>query len=114
MHSESLQMFSSNVYEMLGACMAQETHALPQLIRLFEGCQKIENECSMDEWRDISHFYDIHLDGTESRHAEDLNNTVWEVLDNRDKINSFLNGYSKLLESLDTFWEGINSTISQK
>lgn len=110
-HEESISLFNDNVYVMLGACMAQETHALPQLEYMFLGHEKAESKFNRDDWDKVKYFYDLHFDGTEARHAEDLNKTVWEVLGSSDSKNLFFSGYNRFIQLQAQFWKGVEQEI---
>lgn len=104
---ESEKLFNSDLYIMLGAALAQEIHALPQLELLVRGAEKNKELFSEEKWLDVSNFYDIHLDGTEARHAEDLNRTIWSIIDTDAKKEKFMIGFNKFLELLDNFWSSL-------
>ena len=107
----SRELFSQDLYVMLGACLAQEARALPQLAHLQMGCQIQQSVFSADEWNQVNKFYEIHLDGTEARHAEDLNQTLSHVLDSREKEEAFLYGFDSLLNLLEDFWSQLRSEL---
>lgn len=92
---------------MLGASLAQEIHALPQLELLYQGKRNLKDRFSDKDWQDVAYFYEIHLDGTEARHAEDLNRTIWDFIDSDEKRAKFQQGFNGLLSQLDLFWKGI-------
>lgn len=104
---ESEKLFNSDLYIMLGAALAQEIHALPQLELLVKGAEQNKSLFSDEKWVDVSYFYDIHLDGTEARHAEDLNRTIWSIIDTDSKKEKFMIGFNKFLELLDEFWSSL-------
>ncbi|MTK63479.1 MAG: DUF3865 domain-containing protein [Methanobacterium sp.] len=111
LHAESMKIFSSNPYVMLGATVAQETHALPQLEHMFKGASRKRDIFSDEQWHDVSHFYDVHLDGTELRHAEDLNDIVWSLLNTREKENKFNDGFDSFIELQSGYWAGLASAV---
>jgi len=96
---------------MLGAAVAQETHALPQLELMYKGIKSQKVTFSPQEWLTITEFYDIHLDGTEARHAEDLNSSIWETLDCQDKKYQFNRGYDTFIALQEQFWAGLSRAI---
>lgn len=110
--SVSEQLFKNDIYVMLGAALAQEIHALPQLELLFKGMKKNKNKFSELEWKDVEYFYEIHLDGTEARHAEDLNQTIWSLIDTDEKRKRFYKGFDGLLSLLDDFWIELEKEVS--
>ena len=110
-HEHSLTLFNENVHCMLGAAVAQEPHALPQLELMYEGLKKQETYFSPQEWVTISDFYDIHLDGTEARHAEDLNRSIWETLDCQEKRDQFHQGYETFISLQEHFWAGLRQAV---
>ncbi|WP_028768631.1 DUF3865 domain-containing protein [Shewanella fidelis] len=112
LHKHSIYLFNSNTYRMLGASVAQETHALPQLENLYAGLCKIRNQFNDNEWFKATEFYDIHLDGTEARHAEDLNKTIWKIIDNEERMNEFRKGSQELLFLLNNYWSKLNIAVS--
>lgn len=114
LHKRSISLFCSNIYKMLGASVVQELHALPQLENLYAGLCKVRNKFSDSEWHRATEFYDIHLDGTEARHAEDLNKTIWATIDSSHKMNEFKQGSQEFLELLDNYWVSFNKVISLK
>lgn len=107
-------LFKNDLYVMLGAALAQEIHALPQLELLLEGMKRNKNQFSDSDWQDVEYFYKIHLDGTEARHAEDLNQTIWSLIDTDEKIESFTKGFDGLLSYLDDFWGGLHEALSKE
>ena len=110
-HDKSIELFKGNIYTMLGATLAQETHALPQLENMYLGFEKLANKCSNKQWETIKEFYDIHLDGTEERHAKDLNETVWDVLKDDLSTQKFHNGFHQFIAIQNTFWDGLSMNI---
>ena len=112
LHNESIALFSGDIYTMLGAAVAQETHALPQLEKMYAGIYKYKERFSGDLWKNAADFYDVHLDGTEARHAEDLNNTIWEILDTEDKMNRFSQGSDDFLQLLSLYWKGLSKVLN--
>ena len=111
LQAKSLLLFGEDLYVMLGACLAQEVHALPQLVHLRNGCMTWSTLFSPDEEKKIMAFYDIHLDGTEARHAEDLNQTIWQVIDTAKKQKLFFNGFNSFLRLLDNYWKGLEKRL---
>ena len=111
LHERSLSLFSENVYKMLGAAVAQETHALPQLEHLYAGYESLKFRFTDDEWNRVKYFYDVHLNGTEARHAEDLHKTVWSILNNDEKKNLFHDGYDEFMLLLNDFWSGLENEL---
>lgn len=107
----SEDLFKGDLFIMLGAALAQEIHALPQLELLLKGLDKNKNKFSDSEWKDVEYFYEIHLDGTEARHAEDLNQTIWGLIDDENKNSRFLKGFDGILSHLDEFWNGIAKEV---
>ncbi|GIU12675.1 DUF3865 domain-containing protein [Shewanella sp. MBTL60-007] len=112
LHKQSTSLFNSNTYRMLGASVAQETHALPQLENLYAGLCKVRDKFNDNEWFKATEFYDIHLDGTEARHAEDLNKTIWEIIDNEEKMNEFKQGSQEFFVLLNNYWNKLNIAVS--
>lgn len=113
LHEESMKLFSSDIYTMLGATIAQETHALPQLENMLKGIENSKELFASEQWEQVSYFYDIHLDGTELRHAEDLNDAVWSLLDTSEKKANFYNGYHKFIELLSHYWQGLEKSVAR-
>lgn len=109
--AEADNLFNNDVYVMLGASLAQEIYALPQLELLYQGKSLSKDKFNSNEWENVSYFYEIHLDGTEARHAEDLNQTIWEFIDNTQKEERFRQGFNELLGHLNLFWNGIKENI---
>lgn len=107
-------LFKDDLFTMLGASLAQEIHALPQLELLFKGFSLNKGKFSSIEWGDVSYFYDIHLDGTEARHAEDLNKVIWNYVDTQEKEELFLKGFYGLLDDLTSFWNGVSNETGLK
>lgn len=107
----SEDLFKGDLFVMLGAALAQEIHALPQLELLLKGLEKNKSNFSKSEWDNVEYFYEIHLDGTEARHAEDLNQTIWELIDDENKNSRFLEGFDGILSHLDKFWNGITEEV---
>ncbi|WP_332604189.1 DUF3865 domain-containing protein [Acinetobacter sp. ESBL14] len=103
--AKSELLFGENLYVMLGAALAQEIHALPQLELLISGAEKNRSKFTDERWNDVAYFYDIHLDGTEERHAEDLNRTIWSIIDTDKKREEFLKGFYEFLDLLEQFWD---------
>lgn len=96
-------LFKGDVCVMLGASLAQEIHALPQLELLYQGKRNLKDRFSDKDWQDVAYFYEIHLDGTEARHAEDLNRTIWDFIDSDEKRAKFQQGFNGLLSQLDLY-----------
>lgn len=109
--AKSEDLFKEDLFTMLGASLAQEIHALPQLELLFEGLSLNKSKFSSSEWDDVSYFYEIHLDGTEARHAEDLNRVIWNYVDNKEKEKLFLKGFHGVLNDLTAFWNGVRYEV---
>ncbi|WP_104403456.1 DUF3865 domain-containing protein [Vibrio penaeicida] len=102
----SLLLFSNNTYEMLGACFAQEVHALPQLQRMYRGHLANREKCK-DDWGLVSRFYDVHFDGTEARHAEDLRRTFIDLLKTPAQLTVFKSGFISMICLLTQFWKSL-------
>lgn len=109
--ADAENLFKHDIYVMLGASLAQEIHALPQLELLYQGKNNLKDLFCDDAWQDVAYFYEIHLDGTEARHAEDLNKTIWGFIDSNEKQEKFQQGFNALLSQLDLFWKGIEYQI---
>jgi Domain of Unknown Function with PDB structure (DUF3865) len=109
--AESELLFGGNLYVMLGAALAQEIHALPQLELLIQGAEKNKSKFTKESWSDVAYFYDIHLDGTEERHAEDLNKTIWSIIDTDKKEEVFLKGFYEFLDLLEQFWNELYKEV---
>lgn len=113
LHSGSIELFNSNIYRMLGAAVAQETHALPQLENMYKGLLTVRHLFGDSAWKQATDFYDIHLDGTEARHSEDLNKTIWAIIDTDEKMNEFIQGSQIFLGLLDNYWSKLYSSTCQ-
>ncbi|AMG30981.1 DUF3865 domain-containing protein [Grimontia hollisae] len=102
----SLLLFSKDSFEMMGACFAQEVHALPQLQRMYQGHLALRDKCHND-WAQVSRFYDVHFDGTEARHAEDLRQTLFGVVDTKPRMTLFKSGFISMICLLTQFWKSL-------
>lgn len=110
-NEELMKLFGANVYEMLGATIAQETHALPQLEKMFAGVKRSKEKISQKDWDKVSNFYDVHLDGTELRHSNDLRDTIFSLLDDDFKNQRFIYGFNRVIMLLSHYWCSLEQIV---
>lgn len=116
LNDKSMLLFSRDVFEMFGASLAQELHALPQLELMYAGhhtCAQEFKPFLTDEWRLVDKFFDLHLDGTEARHAEDINLAIWELVDEDGKRQRLEAGFEQMIALLKGFWTDLEKEIEK-
>jgi hypothetical protein len=95
----------------IGASFAQETLALPMLQNIFAFSEKFyKPHLTTEEWKDFSRYFDVHLDGTEKRHAEDAKMALLKSA-NSTNIEEIINAARRFDSVQNILWRGLHLGI---
>ncbi|MFF2554401.1 iron-containing redox enzyme family protein [Nocardia sp. NPDC058058] len=95
-----------------GALLAQEWHAYPQLVLLYEGMRNYMDYFSLEEFHVNSEYFYLHIGATEKEHKMHSISTAARICRDTTQIDLLKHGYDSYLGLLADYWEELHSHTS--
>jgi hypothetical protein len=110
--TESEQLFSSPDPQVVcGALLAQEWHAYPQLVYMYEGVRNYRRYFDLVEFHESCEYFYLHIGATEKEHkAHSLSTAARACVTVRD-IENLERGFYAYLDLLAANWDEIHDAI---
>jgi pyrroloquinoline quinone (PQQ) biosynthesis protein C len=109
---EGNRLFASSIpQEACGALLAQEWHAYPQLVYLYEGARNYQSYFDIEEFHDICEYFYLHIGATEKEHKVHSLSTAARMCRNEADLTNLERGFTSYLDLLADNWADIGRAI---
>jgi pyrroloquinoline quinone (PQQ) biosynthesis protein C len=108
---EGYALFAGDVHRAIGALLAQEWHAYPQLIHLYEGARNYMDLYNLVEFHGVCDFFYIHIGGAEQEHMRHSLSTAASMCRDRSDLNQIEAGLNAYLTLLATYWNSLYEAV---
>lgn len=95
-----------------GALLAQEWHAYPQLVHLYEGMRNYMDLYSLEDFHVNAEYFYLHIGATEKEHKIHSVSTAAHMCRTQQQIDLLEHGYNRYLDLLAEYWEGLYEALS--
>ncbi|HYS34842.1 MAG TPA: iron-containing redox enzyme family protein [Pseudonocardiaceae bacterium] len=95
-----------------GALLAQEWHAYPQLVYLYEGMRNYMDLYSLEDFHVNSEYFYLHIGATEKEHKVHSISTAAQMCRTEEQIALLEYGYLSYLDLLAQYWNGLYQALS--
>ena len=107
------KVFSSpHPQEVCGALLAQEWHAYPQLVHLYEGVRNYRHLYGVEEFHEQCEYFYLHIGATEKQHKVHSLSTAAKTCHTRGDLRHLERGFITYLDLLADNWSEIHATIT--
>ena len=97
--------------EVCGALLAQEWHAYPQLVCLYEGARNYRRYFEFEEFHEICEYFYLHIGATEKEHKIHSLSTAARACRSAEDIEHLRRGFTGYLDLLAENWTEIHQAI---
>lgn len=97
--------------EACGALLAQEWHAYPQLVFLYEGVRNYLGYFGHEEFHEICEYFYLHIGATEKEHKVHSLSTAAQMCHTAAHLEHLEQGFTTYLDLLADNWAEIYTTI---
>jgi pyrroloquinoline quinone (PQQ) biosynthesis protein C len=105
---ESERLFSNSSPQVVcGALLAQEWHAYPQLVRLYEGVRNYRQHYEFEEFHENCEYFYLHIGATEKQHKIHSLSTAAKACRTLEDVADIEHGFNAYLDLLAVNWEEI-------
>jgi hypothetical protein len=108
---EGYALFAGDVHYGIGALLAQEWHAYPQLIHLYEGARNYMDLYDLVEFHGVCDFFYIHIGGAEQEHMRHSVSTAASLCCDRGDLKRIEAGLNAYLTLLATYWDSLYEAV---
>ncbi|WP_371476993.1 iron-containing redox enzyme family protein [Kitasatospora sp. NBC_00315] len=109
---EGEKVFSSPYpQEVCGALLAQEWHAYPQLVHLYEGVRNYRGHYELEEFHENCEYFYLHIGATEKEHKIHSLSTAAKACRTAEDVAHIERGFTTYLDLLAENWNEIHRTI---
>jgi len=112
--SRSEDLFSDDdEHVVCGALLAQEWHAYPQLVRMYEGVRLYKHEYGYEEFHEQCEYFYLHIGATEKEHKVNSLATASRACRTEQDLDSIQRGFSTYRDLLAANWSELYRAVSQ-
>jgi hypothetical protein len=97
--------------EVCGALLAQEWHAYPQLVRLYEGVRNYRDLFGLEEFHENCEYFYLHIGATEKEHKVHSLSTAARTCHSMADLEYLERGFATYLDLLAENWADIYAAI---
>ncbi len=109
---ESERIFSSpHPQEVCGALLAQEWHAYPQLVYLYEGVRNYRKHFALEEFHENCEYFYLHIGATEKEHKVHSLSTAAKACKTPDDLMHLERGFTAYLDLLAENWTDVHRAL---
>jgi hypothetical protein len=94
-----------------GALLAQEWHAYPQLVYLYEGARNYLRHFELEEFHEHSEYFYLHIGATEKEHKLHSVSTSAALCRTPEQLAALEHGFTAYLDLLAAFWQELYEAI---
>ncbi|MFE1821653.1 iron-containing redox enzyme family protein [Streptomyces anulatus] len=111
---ESEKLFNSpHPQEVCGALLAQEWHAYPQLVQLYEGIRNYRHLFGLEEFHENCEYFYLHIGATEKEHKVHSLSTAARACRSPEDIEHLERGFNAYLGLLADNWTEVHRELSR-
>ncbi|MFD4176248.1 MULTISPECIES: iron-containing redox enzyme family protein [Streptomyces] len=111
---ESEKLFNSpHPQEVCGALLAQEWHAYPQLVQLYEGIRNYRHLFGLEEFHENCEYFYLHIGATEKEHKVHSLSTAARACRSLEDIEHLERGFNAYLDLLADNWTEVHRELSR-
>jgi hypothetical protein len=96
-----------------GALLAQEWHAYPQLVYLYEGARNYLRHFALEEFHEHSEYFYLHIGATEKEHKLHSVSTSAALCRTPEELAALERGFTGYLDLLADFWQELYEAVSE-
>ena len=112
---ESEKIFNSpHPQEVCGALLAQEWHAYPQLVRLYEGVRNYREHFGFEEFHENCEYFYLHIGATEKEHKVHSLSTAAKACRTVEDVEHLERGFTAYLDLLADNWAEIHRELRKR
>jgi pyrroloquinoline quinone (PQQ) biosynthesis protein C len=106
------KLFASSIpQEACGALLAQEWHAYPQLVYLYEGVRNYRHYFDLEEFHENCEYFYAHIGATEKEHKTHSLSTAAQMCRNEADLANLERGFTSYLDLLAENWADIGRAL---
>jgi len=94
-----------------GALLAQEWHAYPQLVYLYEGARNYLPHFALEEFHEHSEYFYLHIGATEKEHKTHSVSTSAALCHTEEELAALEKGFTGYLDLLADFWGELYAAV---
>jgi hypothetical protein len=111
---EGEKIFSSPIPQTVcGALLAQEWHAYPQLVYLYEGVRNYRSYFGLEEFHESCEYFYLHIGATEKQHKIHSLSVAARMCRTEADLRNLERGFTTYLDLLADNWAEIHATLSE-
>lgn len=112
--TEGQKLFSGDPHRGVGALLAQEWHAYPQLIYLYEGARNyIDAYDNIVDFHSNCDFFYIHIGGAEEEHMRHSLSTAGTTCETNEQLALITEGFYAYLTLLASYWDSLHDAVRE-
>ena len=109
---EGNRLFASSIpQQACGALLAQEWHAYPQLVYLYEGVRNYRHYFDLEEFHENCEYFYVHIGATEKQHKIHSLSTAAQMCHNEADLTNLEHGFTGYLDLLAENWADIGRVL---
>jgi pyrroloquinoline quinone (PQQ) biosynthesis protein C len=97
--------------EACGALLAQEWHAYPQLVSLYEGVRNYKGYFGHEQFHEVCEYFYLHIGATEKEHKVHSLSTAAQMCHTTAHLEHLERGFATYLDLLADNWAEIYTTL---
>jgi len=97
--------------ESCGALLAQEWHAYPQLVFLYEGVRNYRDHFGLEEFHENCEYFYLHIGATEKEHKVHSLSTAAQMCRTATDLEHLERGFTTYLNLLADNWAEIHAAV---
>ena len=90
-----------------GALLAQEWHAYPQLVKLYEGARNYMHLFGLEEFHELCEYFYIHIGTAEKEHKEQSILINAKIVKNNASFDRLKYGFNSYVSLLSNYWNAL-------
>lgn len=94
-----------------GAVLAQEWHAYPQLVNLYEGARNYMSLFELEDFHDKCEYFYIHIGSAEKEHKKQSVWTAARCVIDEETFNLLKFGFDSYVNLLSEYWDSLYHSI---
>lgn len=95
-----------------GALLAQEWHAYPQLVFLYEGFRNYMRHYDLETFHENCEYFYLHIGAAEKEHKIHSVSSAAKMCRTTEQLDLLEQGYNSYLDLLGSYWAGLYDALS--
>src|SRR5262249_6837848 len=106
-------LFGSREEVACGALLAQEWHAYPQLVKLYEGARNYLGYFQLEEFHESCEYFYIHIGEAEKEHKEQSILSAARTCRDEQQLALLEGGFTAYLGLLANYWDSLYLAVNE-